>query len=75
MPKANCTFSRNDVKRAVLAATGAGLSVSRVEFSRDGLITIHTEQNQNPAQVLRRGPGRPRKAQAEPAAVATPPLG
>jgi hypothetical protein len=43
MPRNPCTFSKSDVRRAILAASDAGLFVARVEFRPD-VIMLHTER-------------------------------
>ena len=60
MPRANCTFSKNDLRRAVEAVSRTGLAIIRVDFTPDGQITVHTsgtpvEQDPNPALAERFG--------------------
>jgi len=40
MPKARCLFRKTDVRRAVDAATNAGIVIAGVEFTKDGKITL-----------------------------------
>jgi hypothetical protein len=49
MPRANCTFRKTDVTRAVLAAINAGLEIDRVEFRPDGMITLHAQLQRDPS--------------------------
>jgi hypothetical protein len=44
MPRNPCTFSKSDVRRAILAVADAGLCVARVEFRPD-VILLHTERS------------------------------
>ncbi len=40
MPKANCTFRRNDVKRACAAVIDAGMKVAKIVFEPNGKFTL-----------------------------------
>jgi hypothetical protein len=42
MPKADCTFRINDLHRLKRFAESAGLTIGRMEVSRDGTVSITT---------------------------------
>jgi hypothetical protein len=65
--KSRCTFRKADVRRAVAAATLAGLSVARIEYRPNGLIMLHTSAR-DPVAPTRARRVRYRSAN-EPAAV------
>ncbi|MET4283585.1 hypothetical protein [Bradyrhizobium sp. LA6.12] len=41
MPRAPSTFRKNDVKRAIVAATAAGMQIGSVAIDKNGRIVIH----------------------------------
>jgi hypothetical protein len=50
MARAPCTFRQSDAERLMKAAVKAGMTVQRVEVTRDGKITvIADEPSNNPA--------------------------